>query len=77
MKNKDYKLQTRVELGKPLLLLGTKDGKTVGSLKIKLWRNNLYNLCKIENKDIGEDLVSYSFFHRYAKQYYAEKIPFS
>ena len=71
----DYKLQTRVELGEPLPTLGSKDGETAAALRTKLRRNKLWNLYRIETKDMGEELVPYSFRHRYAKQSHAEKFP--
>ncbi len=70
-----FKLQTRVELGEPLLTLGTKDGESALALRTKLRRNKIWNLYRIETKDIREELVPYSFRHRYAKQSHAEKFP--
>ena len=71
----DYNLQTRVELGEALPSLGTKDGVAAAALRTRLRRNKLWNLYRIETKDIGEKLVPYSFRHRYAKQSHAEKFP--
>ena len=44
-------------------------------LRTKLKRNKLWNLYRIQTKDIGEVLVPYSFRHRYAKQSHAQKFP--
>ena len=71
----DYNLQTRVEFGEALPSLGTKDGEVAMALRTRLRRNKLWNLYRIETKDIGEVLVPYSFRHRYAKQSHAEKFP--
>ena len=51
----DYKLQTRVELGEPLPTLGSKDGENAGALRIKLRRNKLWNLYRIETKDMEKN----------------------
>ena len=71
----DYNLQTRVEFGQALPSLGTKDGEVAMALRTRLRRNKLWNLYRIETKDIGEVLVPYSFRHRYAKQSHAERFP--
>lgn len=71
----DYNLQTRVEFGEALPTLGTKDGEAAMALRTRLRRNKLWNLYRIETKDIGEVLVPYSFRHRYAKQSHAERFP--
>ena len=71
----DYNLQTRVEFGEALPSLGTKDGEAAMALRTRLRRNKLWNLYRIETKDIGEVLVPYSFRHRYAKQSHAEGFP--
>ena len=71
----DYNLQTRVEFGEALPSLGTKDGEAAMALRTRLKRNKLWNLYRIETKDIGEVLVPYSFRHRYAKQSHAERFP--
>jgi len=60
----DYNLQTRVELGEALPSLGTKDGEAAMALRTRLRRNKLWNLYRIETKDIEEVLVPYSFRHR-------------
>ena len=70
-----YKLQTRVELGEPLPTLGVKDGETAAAIRIKLRINKLWNLYRIETKDISEELVLFSFRPRYVKQSHSEKFP--
>ena len=42
------------------------------NLRTRLRRNKLWNSYKIENKDIREVLVLYSFRHRYSKTPHAE-----
>ena len=74
-KTKDYNLQSRVELGEALPSFGKNDGEAAMRLRTKLKRNKLWNLYRIETKDIGEVLVPYSFRHRYAKQSHAQKFP--
>ncbi|MDC3069453.1 site-specific integrase [Prochlorococcus sp. AH-736-D21] len=73
----EYKLQTRVELGEALPTLGSNDGEAAMALRTRLRRNKLWNLYRIETKDVGEVLVPYSFRHRYAKQSHAAKFPLS
>ena len=73
----DYKLQTRVEFGEALPTLGSNDGVAAAALRTRLRRNKLWNLYRIETKDVGEVLVPYSFRHRYAKQSHAEGFPLS
>ena len=74
-KAKDYKLQARIEFGEALPSLGKVDGEAAMRLRTKLKRNKLWNLYRIETKEIGEVLVPYSFRHRYAKQSHAQKFP--
>ena len=45
------------------------------TLRRKLRRNKLWNLYRIETKDIGEVLVPYSFRHRYSKASHEEGFP--
>ena len=71
----DYKLQTRVEFGEALPTLGSNDGEAAMALRTRLRRNKLWNLYRIETKDVGEVLVPYSFRHRYAKQSHSEGFP--
>ena len=65
----DYNLQTRIELGEELPSLGEYASMT---LRTRLRRNKLWNLYRIETKDIGEVLVPYSFRLRYSKASHAE-----
>ena len=68
----EYNLQTRIELGEELPSLGEYASMT---LRTRLSRNKLWNLYRIETKDIGEVLVPYSFRHRYSKASHAEGFP--
>ena len=60
-KKKDYNLQARVEIGEALPSFGKTDGEVAMRLRTRLKRNKLWNLYRIETKDIGEVLVPYSF----------------
>ncbi len=68
----DYNLQTRIELGEELPALGEYASMT---LRTKLRRNKLWNLYRVETKDIGEVSVPYSFRLRYSKASHAEGFP--
>ncbi len=74
-KGMDYNLQARIEFGEALPSLGKVDGEAAMRLRTKLKRNKLWNLYRIETKEIGEVLVPYSFRHRYAKQSHARRLP--
>ena len=72
----DWNLQSRIQIGEQLPPLG-KEGRGAQALLTYLWRNEKWQSLRDEADRLGEQLTTYSFRHRYAKEMHAAAIPIS
>lgn len=70
----DWQLQDRVLKRAELPPLGAK-GKAGEAMGTYLRRQDIWQALKVEAKQAGEELVPYTFRHRYAKQSHAMGLP--
>ncbi len=70
----DWKLQARLQVGEKLPPLQS-DGDGAQALRNYLRRREVWRSLKAEALNIGEQLTTYSFRHRYAKASHAAGLP--
>ena len=70
----DWKLQARLEIGEELPPLQS-DGDGAQALRNYLRRREVWRSLKAEALNLGEQLTTYSFRHRYAKASHAAGLP--